>query len=190
MKISWQLNEKASPFHATCWDGLTSTDLTSVERNLLVHIEETVEKYQALGNLAASVTALVDLLKQSNHTISFTGAGISVSSGIPTYRGAEGIDTMEHFAIDPREENDSDDDGDVDYTKLEPTLTHRGLAELHRRNMMHYVVTQNCDDLHHKGGFPRHRMTELHGNVFVEFCEKCDKEYVRDYCVDVFSTDW
>ena len=60
---------------------------------------------------------------------------------------------------------------------------------MNQLNLMNYCITQNCDDLHGKSGFPRDKLNELHGNVFVEYCEVCNKEYVRNFCVDVDSTD-
>lgn len=55
--------------------------------------------------------------------------------------------------------------------------------------MLQYVITQNCDGLHVRSGLPRSAVAEVHGSVFVEFCEACRTEYVRPYCVDLFSTD-
>jgi NAD-dependent SIR2 family protein deacetylase len=76
-----------------------------------------------------------------------------------------------------------------EYLKLQPTRAHRALMQLMKEGLMHFVITQNCDNLHMRSGIPREKMAELHGNVFVEYCEKCKSEYVRPYCVDLFSTD-
>jgi NAD-dependent SIR2 family protein deacetylase len=85
------------------------------------------------------------------------------AAGIPTYRGTSGIDTkadMKH-----KDENeDEDESDDCIYTKLKPTLTHRSLASLGQSGWLSYTVTQNCDDLHAKGGADRSKLTELHGN--------------------------
>ncbi len=79
-----------------------------------------------------------------------------------------------------------DEAKDVDYNLLSPTLTHRALVTLHEKGK---IITQNCDNLHQKSGFPKEYLSDLHGNVFVEYCEKCLTKYTREFCVDVFSTD-
>lgn len=97
----------------------------------------------------------------------------------------ESINTSK--VMNQSDDSDADED-EVDYKLLQPSLFHKGLAKLYQSNLMHYVITQNCDNLHHKAGWPRDHMSELHGNVFVEYCEKCLKEYVREFCVDLWST--
>jgi NAD-dependent SIR2 family protein deacetylase len=46
-------------------------------------------------------------------------------------------------------------------------------------NKMTAVITQNCDGLHRKAGTSNKILFELHGNVFVEYCEKCEVSYNR-----------
>ena len=192
-------------------------------------VSDTVERFDSCQALQEAAESLLRLLDSSRHIVCFTGAGISAAAGIPTYRGAEGIDTVElHGGGEEIHESRSgavsaskkrkkdisspkidmnsefkrfksegetkvkimDENEEFSYGALRPTFTHRALAGLHSLGKMQYCITQNCDDLHARGGFPRSYLSELHGNVFCEFCEKCYTEYYRDYEVDAWSTNW
>ena len=59
------------------------------------------------------------------------------------------------------------------------------LAELMNKNHLKTVVSQNVDGLHRKSGIPAHNIAELHGNINVEICEVCGREYLRDVRVRV-----
>eukprot|EP01126_Amoeba_proteus_P056957 TRINITY_DN7218_c0_g2_i11.p1 TRINITY_DN7218_c0_g2~~TRINITY_DN7218_c0_g2_i11.p1 ORF type:complete len:422 (-),score=72.86 TRINITY_DN7218_c0_g2_i11:179-1444(-) len=55
------------------------------------------------------------------------------------------------------------------------------LVKLHSEGILKHLVSQNCDGLHRKSGFPPDSLSELHGNSNVEQCSECGKEYLRDY---------
>ena len=59
------------------------------------------------------------------------------------------------------------------FSECPPTLAHRALVSLWRAGLVHLVVTQNVDGLHLRSGLARDSLTELHGDFFVESCERC-----------------
>lgn len=69
----------------------------------------------------------------------------------------------------------------TEFREAEPTLTHRALAALLRAGLVHFVVTQNVDNLHARSGVPREALAELHGNAFQERCERCGADFFRDF---------
>lgn len=188
-RVHWELTKKTASFHESCWDKVVSDGKTSSTENRAIEkISDTVERYNCVEEVQESVKKTVELIMAAKSTVCFTGAGISVAAGLNTYRGADGIDTI--AAVGDSEITNPDDLGeDVDYAALHPTFTHNALVRMHNLGKMDYCATQNCDNLHQKAGFPRNLVSDLHGNVFVEFCDKCHFQYVRDEPVDIDSTD-
>ncbi|KAK7116200.1 NAD-dependent protein deacylase sirtuin-6-like [Littorina saxatilis] len=125
------------------------------------------------------VETKVDQLFQMVHTSSYvvfhTGAGISTAAGIPDFRGPKGVWTLEQRGEKPQV--------NITFESARPTLTHMALVALHKAGIVQYVVTQNVDGLHLRSGFPRDRLSELHGNMFMEKCNKCNTQYIRSKCV-------
>ncbi|XP_063575350.1 NAD-dependent protein deacylase sirtuin-6 isoform X6 [Pongo abelii] len=90
-------------------------------------------------------------------------------------RGPHGVWTMEERGLAPK--------FDTTFESARPTQTHMALVQLERVGLLHFLVSQNVDGLHVRSGFPRDKLAELHGNMFVEECAKCKTQYVRDTVV-------
>ncbi len=66
-----------------------------------------------------------------------------------------------------------------DFSEVEPTFSHMALNALMKLNKVNHIVSQNCDGLHVRSGIDRAKLSELHGNCFIEFCSECFHEYIR-----------
>ncbi|MDX3380829.1 NAD-dependent deacetylase [Streptomyces niveiscabiei] len=113
-----------------------------------------------------------------------TGAGISTDSGIPDYRGpnglwredpdAEKLVTYEYYMGDPeirrrswrmRRQSEA--------LRAEPNAAHRAIVELERSGVPVRVLTQNVDGLHQLAGLPARKVLELHGTARQFVCTRC-----------------
>jgi NAD-dependent deacetylase len=123
--------------------------------------------------------AAKDIL-HSRKTISFTGAGISVESGIPDFRGSDGLwqkyDPEEYAHIHAFYSNPDRvwrmlKDMFALVMAAKPNPAHLGLAELERMGLLSSVVTQNVDGLHQAAGSKN--VIEFHGSHRTLSCLKC-----------------
>ncbi|RKU46367.1 hypothetical protein DL546_003134 [Coniochaeta pulveracea] len=132
------------------------------------------ERFEASDEVERKADALADQIKRSKHFIAFTGAGISTSAGIPDFRGPDGAWTL-------RAQGRQRTSKTVSTLQAIPTPTHMALAELSKRGILTYLVSQNCDGLHRKSGIHPDKLSELHGNSNREYCKNCGKDYIRDF---------
>ncbi|KAG9480690.1 hypothetical protein GDO78_012252 [Eleutherodactylus coqui] len=135
------------------------------------------EIFDSPEELHQKVKELADMIRKASYVVVHTGAGISTSCGIPDFRGPNGVWTLEEKGLNPK--------FDTTFETARPSATHMGLLQLQRVGILKFLVSQNVDGLHVRSGFPRDYLAELHGNMFVEECTKCGKQYVRD---DVVGT--
>lgn len=77
---------------------------------------------------------------------------------------------------------EAEEDG-VPYEALRPTYTHEALHKLMTDRYLKYIISQNGDGLHGLSGVQSDKISELHGNVFLEICEKCKRQYNRSFYV-------
>jgi NAD-dependent deacetylase len=131
------------------------------------------------------------IVAAADYTVALVGAGISVESGIPPFRGPGGIwtklgepamDGYQRFIADPAawwtERLSGRDELAEFLATLEaakPNAAHYALAEMEQLGLLHHVITQNIDNLHQEAG--GREITEIHGNRLKLRCVACGARF-------------
>lgn len=124
------------------------------------------------------------LIRKAKYAVAFTGAGISAESGIPTFRGDDGLWNTHHpiyLEIDFFHKKPLQSwikIKEIFYDNLDeaqPNIAHKVLAKMEERSFVESVITQNIDNLHQKAGSKY--VYELHGNYKKLACTECSSEY-------------
>ena len=145
-----------------------------------------------MATIEQEVRALQDAIDSHESIVFFGGAGVSTESGIPDYRGEDGIDKegpdengfwpeekREHsFMIRHPEIFYKEFKESLKTLDVKPNATHYKLTELEKAGKLKAIVTQNIDGLHQKAGSVR--VLELHGNMREAYCDVCKKRYPLD----------
>jgi NAD-dependent deacetylase len=128
----------------------------------------------------------VELVSRAKKVVAFTGAGISVESGIPDFRGPSGLwekfdpmeyATIEAFHADPKKVWGMLKEMAALLDRSRPNPAHRALARLEEMGRLSSVITQNIDALHQEAG--SRRVIEFHGTSRSLVCVLCGRNYVR-----------
>ncbi|MEY2574744.1 MAG: NAD-dependent deacetylase [Verrucomicrobiota bacterium] len=135
--------------------------------------------------MKSSVTStdrLAGYLRDSRRTLIFTGAGISTGSGIPDFRGPQGVWTrrkpvyFQDFMTSEAariEHWDYKLEGWDGFRAARPNAVHDAIVRLERAGKVLSVVTQNIDGLHALAGTSAGRLVELHGTNLLVECQSC-----------------
>ncbi|MEB3817073.1 MAG: NAD-dependent protein deacylase [Desulfurococcales archaeon] len=123
------------------------------------------------------------ILLESKHAIAFTGAGVSTASGIPDFRGPQGLwkkvdpslFEISNFILDPLPAWRLFAELYKATARARPNPAHYALAALESMGVLKAVITQNVDGLHQRAGSKR--VIELHGNPSRAVCLSCGKHY-------------
>jgi len=126
----------------------------------------------------------VDWLRHSSYTTAFTGAGISVESGIPPFRGPQGLWSkydpivldLGYFHKHPLESWKVIKEIFYDFFgKAKPNAAHSALAGMQKAGFLKNIITQNIDNLHQEAGSSE--VIEFHGNSHALICTHCGKTF-------------
>lgn len=149
-----------------------------------------------MPSVTSQSESLVQYLRKASRILVFTGAGVSTGSGIPDFRGPEGIwkrrqpvyyqDFMGSEAA--RVEHwDYKLEGWPAFRNAQPNATHKAIRQLEAASKLLMVVTQNIDGLHAKARTEPERLVELHGTNSLVECQTCHCQfdptsYFEDFC--------
>ncbi|MEA2096908.1 MAG: NAD-dependent deacylase [Candidatus Cloacimonadota bacterium] len=125
-----------------------------------------------------------EIIRNAKHITAFTGAGISVESGIPPFRGENGLWSkfnpifldINYFHHNPLKSWKLIKEIFYDFFgKAKPNSAHFALAEMGKRSLLKTVITQNIDNLHQEAGSKE--IYEFHGTSRNLICTNCNKIY-------------
>lgn len=132
----------------------------------------------------SEIEAARDLVAGAERVVVLTGAGISTDSGIPDFRGPDGVwtkdpkaerlATLAHYVSDPEVRRRAWRSRlDARAWTAEPNAGHRALVDLERQGRLHTLITQNIDGLHQAAGSDPARVIEIHGTIREVACLSC-----------------
>ncbi|UCE34048.1 MAG: sigma factor regulator FecR [Deltaproteobacteria bacterium] len=120
-------------------------------------------------DLNTRIQTLAQWLYEARHLVVFTGAGISTESGLPDFRGPDGMWTRRDKGLPPRPMSRP-------WDSVEPNTGHRAIVDLQEMGKLAFLISQNVDNLHLKSGIRPDLLAELHGNIAKLRCTRCGKK--------------
>lgn len=128
------------------------------------------------------IKEVTDLIKNNKRTVILTGAGVSTLSGIPDFRGENGVYShsvsgeeilSEEYFLNNTEEFFNFYFNNLILKNAKPNKTHKIMNELYNKGFIQAIITQNIDNLHIK----QDNLIEVHGNIDKNYCMGCYSEY-------------
>jgi NAD-dependent SIR2 family protein deacetylase len=117
-------------------------------------------------DLTHRIQILAQWLYECRYPVVFTGAGISTESGLPDFRGPEGVWTRRDKGLPPKPMTRP-------WDSVEPNVGHLAIVELQKLGKLKFLISQNVDNLHLKSGIRPDLLAELHGNITKHRCRRC-----------------
>jgi NAD-dependent deacetylase len=141
------------------------------------------------------VAAVTELISAAERIVVLTGAGISTDSGIPDFRGPNGVWTknpaaekasnIEYYLADPDVRAAAWDSRVHNPAwSAAPNTGHAAIVELERRGQLHALITQNIDELHQRAGTSDSKVIEVHGTMWWTRCWSCDDRRPMDQALE------
>jgi len=132
----------------------------------------------------AVIASVRQWIAEARSVVALTGAGISTDSGIPDFRGPQGVwtrnpeaekmATLENYLADREVRKRAWRNRlDTPHLSAEPNAGHHALVALERRGKLDTLITQNVDGLHIKAGASPQRVIEIHGHTREVVCLEC-----------------
>lgn len=118
------------------------------------------------SDLNKKIETLVQWMFDASYLVVFTGAGISTESGLPDFRGPDGIWTRRDKGLPPKPT--------APWESVQPNKGHMAVVELQKLGKLKFLISQNVDNLHLKSGINTQLLAELHGNITKLRCESCE----------------
>jgi NAD-dependent deacetylase len=143
----------------------------------------------------AIIAAVRGWIDAARRIVALTGAGISTDSGIPDFRGPQGLwtknpeaekmATIGYYMSDPEVRQRSWRMWlEMGIERLEPNAGHRALVSLEQRGLLDTLITQNVDGLHQKAGLSQSAIVEIHGTRCEVMCMQCGERAPIERALD------
>jgi NAD-dependent deacetylase len=134
-------------------------------------------------------------LDAAERVVVLTGAGISTDSGIPDFRGPQGVwtknpgaertATLQHYMSDTEVRKQAWRNRiDSPTWSAQPNAGHRAIVTLEQRGKLHTLITQNIDELHQQAGTDPAKVVELHGTMRHVMCMACGERAPMERALD------
>lgn len=131
-----------------------------------------------LSDLDRRIKTLAQWMFEAKRLVVFTGAGISTESGLPDFRGPDGIWTRQARGLPAKTR---------DFSSVEPNVGHMAIVELQKLGKLSFLISQNVDNLHLRSGIDPDLLAELHGNVAKLRCSRCEAQVDKSAAPDTCS---
>ena len=125
------------------------------------------------GDIKQRIETLAQWVYESKYLVVFTGAGVSTESGLPDFRGPDGVWTRQEKGLPPPPRQRP-------WSEADPNAGHYAIKDLQDLEKLKFLISQNVDNLHLKSGIRPELLAELHGNLTKLRCQRCGRTVDKD----------